>query len=530
MQPAISSPALADATVLLNRELARRVRKAARLLEPSYIALDASYRKLLARRGFDARQTKALAAITPAAAARLLGQRKPVADLVEQVEYSGRRLAKLDVEPAAVVDSLAAFDALLARSLRLLTLQQAAEVRWIAGQLNFCTIITLNNAFYQVREAETQTFFEIQDAELRAASGSDLIATYLRVLARYARADAACAVFPDSDGAPPASVLRRLGEPRMFHPTRGRPSRLLVDASWNGRYRSVWSIPLGEGVLQFGFTRDYEWLPRELRLLVSAAGRGKSVLEKMRLTAQLAESERQIRELAIRMLETEERERCRIRRELHDETAQLLPCLRLQLEMLERSTPESLTQVRKGLAEARELIGRTVTEIRRVLSDLSPAVLDQLGLAAAVRRLLSQLREMHGIEVCLDAAGLARLPKQIEIAAYRIAQECCTNVSRHSSARHLNVWLETADGRLKMRIEDDGVGFQVEEALRKTDSYGLAGIRERVALNGGHLRLSSRPGHGTRISVEMPVPEPNRPERARPRSPGKSTRQALSTS
>jgi signal transduction histidine kinase len=526
----MTSPALADATGLLDRELARRVRKAARLLEPAYAALDTAYRKLLARRGFDARQSKALAAITPAAAARLLGQRKPVADLVEQVEYSGRRLAKLDVEPVAVVESLAAFDGLMARFLRRLDPEQAAEIRAIAAQLNFCTIITLNNAFYQVREAETQAFFELQDAELVATSGGDLVLAYLRVLARFARADAACASMPELDGALPDPVLRKLLKPRMIHPVRGRANELLVDPSWSERYRSVWSIPLAGGALQFGFRKEYEWLPRELRLLVSAAGRGKSVLEKLRLTEQLAAREQQIREMAIRMLETEERERRRIGRELHDETAQLLPCLRLQLEMLERSTPAGLTGLRKGLAEARELIGRTVTEIRRVLADLSPAVLEQLGLAAAVRRLLSQLREGQGVDACLDATGLQRLPKQIEIAAYRIIQECCNNVSRHSSARHLNVSLETADGRLKMRIEDDGVGFRVEEATGKTDSYGLAGIRERVALNGGHLRLSSRPGHGTRVSVEMPVPEPDRSERVRQRSPGKVARHALSIS
>ncbi len=529
MQPAIPSPALADARSLLNRELARRVRGAARLVEPSYAALEASYLKLLARRGFDASRSKALAAITPAAVARLLAQRKSVADLVEQIEYSGRRLAKLDVQPATVVESLAAFDGLLARPLRHLAPADSAEVRWVAVQLNFCTVITLNKAFYQVREAETQAFFELYDAELAAANGRELVAAYLRVLTGFARADAACAAIPGLDQSCDPAVLSRLSEPRIIRAARGNKG-LLINPSWSGTYRSVWSIPVGTGALQFGFAKQYEWLPRELRLLVSAAGRCKSVLEKICLTEELAAREQQVRELAILMLDIEERERLRIRRELHDETAQLLPYVRLQLEMLERSVPDTSIEMKKGLAEARDLIGRTVAEIRRVLADLSPAVLEQLGLAAAVRRLLRQLKQIHGVDVRLDAPRTARLPRQTEVAAYRIIQECCNNVARHSSARRLTVWLRTADGRLKMRIEDDGVGFRVEEALSKEESYGLAGIRERVALSGGRLHLASRPGHGTKISVELPVSEPERSLRARQRLPGSVANHALSTS
>ena len=110
----------------------------ARLLQPAEAALAAAYLEVLAGRGFDARQSKALASITPLAVARLFGRRKAVAAMVEQVEYSGRRLAKLDVEPSAVVESLAAFDGLLALPLRSLNPEDAAEIRWVCGQLSFC--------------------------------------------------------------------------------------------------------------------------------------------------------------------------------------------------------------------------------------------------------------------------------------------------------------------------------------------------------------------------------------------------------
>lgn len=498
------SPAPADATGLLNAGVVRRIERTSRLFRPACPTLEARFLRLLAKRGFDENQVRALTAITLAAAFKLLARGKSLPDFFEQVAYSGRRLAKLDVEPASVLKSLAAFDGLLLKTLRSFSPADSAEVRWVSGQLSFCTVITLNNAFYQVREAETAAFFALHDAELKAANGLDLIESYVGILAWYARADAVCVRTPEAGGQPPDAVLRGLPGLRMFQ-TATSP-KLLLEPDWSKRYRSVWSVPLGGGVVQFAFKKEYAWLPREVRLITSAAVRSKSVLEKLRLTEQLAAREHEVCELARRMLDTEERERRRIRRELHDETAQILPYLCLHLEMVGRAAPEAAAGLKRGLAEARELIGRTIVEIRRILSDLSPAVLEQLGLAAAVRQLLNQVRQMRGVAVSLDSKRLGRLPRETETTAYRIIQECCTNVARHSSAAHLNVSLCTADGEFKMRIEDDGVGFLVEEALTKKDSYGLVGMRERVALAGGQFDVSSRPGHGTRVSVILPVP------------------------
>jgi signal transduction histidine kinase len=101
---------------------------------------------------------------------------------------------------------------------------------------------------------------------------------------------------------------------------------------------------------------------------------------------------------------------------------------------------------------------------------------------------------------------LATLPEKTAILVYRLVQECCNNVARHSSASHLNVSLSAADGMLKMRIQDDGVGFRVAEALGKPESYGLAGMRERVALAGGKFEIVSSPGQGARVSVVIPIP------------------------
>ncbi len=508
-------PPLAQAADLLSAEFRRRLRSLARLLKEESRVLDAAFLRCLRRRRFDARQSKALGAITFGAAVRVLAQRKPLAGFFEQVEYNGRRLAKLDMTPAEVLDALSSYDRLLAGRSGALSGSDGEDLRWVSGQLGFCVVLTLNSAFYQVREAETKAFFELHDAELRAPSEGDLLEAYVGILARFCRADAACGVLfdpgrqaPVACGVPiplpPGFPWKRLGQPRLLRAGNGRGQGLLVP-SWSRQYVSTWSVPLRDaGAMQFGFCKEYEWLPRELRLLSGAGGRCVMAAEKLRLASQLAAREREVRDLAERLLQAEERERRRIRRELHDEAGQLLPYVRLQLEMIarEKDVPPAIIG---RLAEAREAIGRTVVEIRRVLSDLSPAVLEQLGLAAAVRQLLIRLQRVHGVSTRLEGTGLKTLPENTAILAYRLVQECCNNVARHAAAAHLNVFVAAADGRLKMRIQDDGVGFRVAEALGKPGSHGLAGMRERVALAGGRIEIASAPGRGARVSASIPI-------------------------
>jgi signal transduction histidine kinase len=256
------------------------------------------------------------------------------------------------------------------------------------------------------------------------------------------------------------------------------------------------------------------WLPRELKLLTVAAERLLLSSEKLRLAEDLASREAQVRSLAAHMVEVEEVERRRISRELHDEAGQLLLYLRLQLELVGRSVPEDLPDLNNGLATARDLIDRTVLEMRRLISDLSPAVLEQLGLGAAVRQLVNRFRQMYRIQVRLQLPKLAPLPKKIEIVVYRLVQECCNNVARHSSASRVNLSLSTADGILRLRVEDDGVGFDIDEAFSRRDSFGLAGMRERVTLAGGRFAVESRPGQGATVYVELPFQQCREPRAA----------------
>ncbi len=262
--------------------------------------------------------------------------------------------------------------------------------------------------------------------------------------------------------------------------------------------------------MQFGFPRSYEWLPREVELLSAAAERCMLAAEKARLVQDLAAREEQVRRLAEHMLQVEERERRRISSELHDEAGQSLLCIRLQLELLERSAPASCASLKTGLGEVRALTEKTIVEMRRLISALSPAVLDQLGLTAALRQLAARLQRLHGVRVTLRAPLAKDLPKDTARALYRLAQECLNNVSKHSSAGHVIISMVSADERVRMCVEDDGVGFRVEEALAKRESFGLAGMSERVTLLGGTFHVESRPGSGTRVLIELPIPERGR--------------------
>ncbi len=508
-------PALAGAPGLLGRQWQVQLKRFARLVAGRSELLARRFEGRLRRRGMEARQRKALLAITPGAAARLLARGRAIEVFLEEVDYHGRRLAKLNLPPSAVLEVLADFDGLLAAEIRRVAPEESAALELIGQQLSAGIAITLNNAFYQVREAETQAFYELGRAELDSINQTGLLIRCEEILTRYCQAQAGRIVMLEGRSVAPGGAARPLKElSQARYIVRGRRSeRWLLEPGWRGRYESCWSIPLLAqgwlaGVMQFGFSKPYEWLPRESQLLAAAGERCLLASEKARLVEDLAVRQEQVQRLAGHMLQVEEAERRRIGRELHDEAGQLLLYLRLQLEMLERLVPANLGELRRGLKGARELLQQAIREIRRLLADLSPVVLEQLGLPAAVRQLANRFRRLHPIRMRLDLAPVGMLPPAAETTIYRLVQECLSNVARHSHATTVRVSLRRDDRTLKLRIKDNGAGFDVEEALRGGNSFGLAGMRERVALLNGICELDSHPGQGATISVQLPIPGP----------------------
>lgn len=214
-----------------------------------------------------------------------------------------------------------------------------------------------------------------------------------------------------------------------------------------------------------------------------------------RMVAELV-NDAQRRVLVRRLLAAGEEERRRIARELHDEISQLLTVVQLSLE---RVPADGAGEVER----ARELLSKTQHEVHRIIYDLRPSLLDDLGLAAAVRWYADSYLARRGIDVGLEIDDNLTLPSDVEITAFRIVQEIVTNVLRHSQAESVSIELFAAGGELVLAVEDDGVGFRPAE---RTEGSGLVGMRERAALVGGRVEIDSEPGAGTSVRVTIPLP------------------------
>jgi signal transduction histidine kinase len=526
------SPELAHAADVLSDQLKVHLRRLSELLAPHSDGLERRFVSRLRTLKYDKKQRVALAAITLGAAARMLAQNGPPLKFIEQVEYHGRRLAKMNLPPSAILTALQEYDFLLTPLVRDRFPAEFPSLQWVRDQLHFSVILTLNNAYYQVREAETQAFYQLFRSELESRSLEQLLKRFIGTMVSICTADAGHLYLlnaqsgvwewkagsncrkPKQPVTATEALRRKLSVARYLDGRHPEDSGFL-DPGWRKRFQSCWSVPLVAegvtlGVMQLGFERTYEWLPREQDLLAAAAERCMMAAEKARLMEDLAAREDQVRQLAEHMLHVEEIERRRISRELHDETGQSLLCIRLQIELLEQSMPDSQREWKDKLAETRDVAERTILEMRRLIAALSPAVLEQLGLGAALRQLVNRFCRIHPCRVRLHLSRVASLPQNTEIMIYRLVQECCNNIAKHSEATQVNISVGSSDGKVRLNVDDNGVGFEIEEAFSRRDSFGLSGMRERVALLGGEFQIQSFPGarkrtRGTKISIELPI-------------------------
>jgi signal transduction histidine kinase len=220
------------------------------------------------------------------------------------------------------------------------------------------------------------------------------------------------------------------------------------------------------------------------------------------VSAQSVESEK----LRLAM-EASEQERQRWARELHDETLQELGALTLMHESaLQRGEPELM---RRSLQRANAQLEQTIAGLERLISELRPAALDQLGVQAALEALVERTREAQKLKVETEIAlawergeARTRLAPELEATVYRLVQEALNNVIKHADAAHVRIAVIENTDTLTVAVEDDGRGF---DAATAGGRFGLVGMRERAALGGGELRVDSEPGRGTRVSATMPV-------------------------
>jgi signal transduction histidine kinase len=203
-----------------------------------------------------------------------------------------------------------------------------------------------------------------------------------------------------------------------------------------------------------------------------------------------------------RAVEGQELERRRLARELHDETGQALTSILLGLSALEEANDSDA--LRTATQEVRDLVVATLQDVRRLAVELRPAALDDFGLAAALERLTENFAEQTGLAVELESGlGEERLPADIETVLYRLVQEALTNVVKHAHAERVSIVLQRKERAVSAVIEDDGRGLSDG---RGQEGLGLVGMRERVALVNGRLRIESSANAGTTLLVEVPLP------------------------
>jgi signal transduction histidine kinase len=246
-------------------------------------------------------------------------------------------------------------------------------------------------------------------------------------------------------------------------------------------------------------------------LLMSLAGLVAISVENTDLLDRLQKKEQSLQALLRKTLTAQEEERRRISRELHDETSQVLSALMMNIDLLETQL-EAAAQPADGSRARVEAVKALAEEAARNLDkmmlDLRPALLDELGLIAALRWYVAQVGDLWGREIAFEGGRMGRLPDHVEVAAFRIVQEAVGNAVRHAEASRISVRVFARERVLHLEIEDDGVGFDVGSVAARAgtgEAVGLMGMRERAELVGGVFRVDSSPGSGSVVTAELPL-------------------------
>jgi signal transduction histidine kinase len=234
-------------------------------------------------------------------------------------------------------------------------------------------------------------------------------------------------------------------------------------------------------------------------------------VENTALSQSLREQSARRGELLTRLITAQEDERQRVARELHDDLGQGLSGLALQVQVTQKYLQGDPERARQQLDAVRDLITDTTDRMYDLILALRPSALDDLGLAAALRAHIERCSNGSGVEFHIDAQGLPdRLPEELEITLYRIFQEGISNVVRHAHATQANITLARHNGTFEGQISDNGAGFDPHSVRLnggQARGLGLMGMHERVHQWGGTLQIQSQPGAGTRIAIQVPIPE-----------------------
>jgi PAS domain S-box-containing protein len=246
---------------------------------------------------------------------------------------------------------------------------------------------------------------------------------------------------------------------------------------------------------------------QELHLLGSLSNLLGNAIENAKLMETIRQHRHELRRLTEKLFQTQEEERRRIARELHDEAGQSLTAVKLGLDRLEQKVPAENTVLQNDLKEIRKMLVRTSSEIRRLSYKLHPTLLSDLGLEPALKLYFNEIRDHSNLDIHFQMIGFdGRMDRDLETALYRFAQEAMTNTLNHSGAETFHCKIIRSFPNLIFTAKDDGTGFDGKIENHGKRSLGLIGMRERTLLLGGTFQLRGRPGEGTRIRIKIPLP------------------------
>jgi signal transduction histidine kinase len=453
----------------------------------------------------------------------------------ENAGYYGKRLAKLQVDTRVISRSLDIYLELLAPYLRQrFEGERLTEAITALDKFSYSTYVAVSAAYFDNQKAESSALLSVLDAELSANGLDALLERVLQITTQTFRASIGIILLREGElqtlrtrahvgfghevdnveiefGTGFSGLIAATGEPGILPDI--SESHGVLNPFCRDKAQALWGVPLKAGdkvigVMMIGFAKPYFWLPTEHELLRAIADRSALAIERAGMTDALREREARIAELSGHLLRAQEEERKRISRELHDETGQALMVIRLYLGMLESAVTTRTAKAK--IQETLEVVDRTIEGIRRIIGRLSPLVLQELGLIAAIRKEAKDLAKSAGVKAKVSVGeNVGRLSPVTETAVYRVVQEALHNVAKHANATTVAIQLGRDGDLVKLCIEDDGVGIKQNHRPNPgRRSFGLAGMRERISTLGGTLKVgpASRNGGSTGTRIEVSVP------------------------